>query len=188
VPILLAHRFELIEYLYLLIGFIAFSFTSSSIYLLNDLIDIPSDRKHPLKRNRPLASGEMHITTGFYLSIFLFCCGIYNFYCFFASCICNRSSNIFSIELAIFKIFEEGSDYWYSCSINFICFAVNCRSSASRCWSLKLAADFRYILFLSLATLKRYLELGLLQKDGRSNSSRGYTIKIDRYCNCQVFP
>jgi len=64
VPILLAHRFELIEYLYLLIGFIAFSFTSSSIYLLNDLIDIPSDRKHPLKRNRPLASGEMHITTG----------------------------------------------------------------------------------------------------------------------------
>lgn len=38
-------------------GFFAFSMTASSIYCLNDLIDIESDRKHPKKRFRPIAAG-----------------------------------------------------------------------------------------------------------------------------------
>lgn len=37
--------------------FFAFSMTASSIYCLNDLIDIESDRKHPKKRFRPIAAG-----------------------------------------------------------------------------------------------------------------------------------
>lgn len=38
-------------------GFLAFSFTTSSIYIFNDLKDLERDRKHPKKKNRPLASG-----------------------------------------------------------------------------------------------------------------------------------
>ncbi|WP_152053723.1 UbiA family prenyltransferase [Tautonia marina] len=42
-------------------AFVAFSFGASAIYIVNDLIDLPSDRVHPVKRNRPLASGVIPI-------------------------------------------------------------------------------------------------------------------------------
>jgi 4-hydroxybenzoate polyprenyltransferase len=36
-----------------------FSLIASSVYLLNDVIDVERDRAHPTKRNRPIASGEL---------------------------------------------------------------------------------------------------------------------------------
>ena len=41
--------------------FIMFCFLSSSIYLLNDVIDIKNDRQHPLKKDRPITSGLISI-------------------------------------------------------------------------------------------------------------------------------
>lgn len=43
----------------LLLGFIAFSFTASSVYIINDIQDAEKDRKHPKKRFRPIASGKI---------------------------------------------------------------------------------------------------------------------------------
>ena len=40
-----------------LLGFIIFSFISSSIYIINDLIDINEDKLHPIKRFRPIPAG-----------------------------------------------------------------------------------------------------------------------------------
>lgn len=46
-----------------LLAFVIFSFTASSIYIINDYSDIESDRKHPEKRKRPLASGAISKST-----------------------------------------------------------------------------------------------------------------------------
>jgi 4-hydroxybenzoate polyprenyltransferase len=60
VPILLAYKSLTAAQLgYGLVAFVALSLIASAIYLLNDLIDIESDRKHPVKCRRPLASGEL---------------------------------------------------------------------------------------------------------------------------------
>jgi len=44
-----------------LCAFLSFSLCASAIYLLNDLVDLSADRKHRIKRNRPLASGLLSI-------------------------------------------------------------------------------------------------------------------------------
>lgn len=45
--------------LYAFIAFVSFSLTASAVYILNDYHDIEEDRRHPKKKNRPLASGEI---------------------------------------------------------------------------------------------------------------------------------
>lgn len=46
------------------LAFIAFCAASSSGYILNDIVDAPNDRHHPIKRFRPLASGQVSIPVG----------------------------------------------------------------------------------------------------------------------------
>jgi len=66
----------------LLLGIVAFNLIASAVYILNDLKDIDVDRIHPIKKERPLASGKVSrssalliliifIFTGITLSIFL---------------------------------------------------------------------------------------------------------------------
>ena len=44
-----------------LITVLSFSFAASSIYCLNDLIDVEDDRRHPVKCARPIASGQVSV-------------------------------------------------------------------------------------------------------------------------------
>lgn len=59
-PLLLAHRlFDGGALARVMIGLIAFSLTASSIYLVNDILDLEADRRHPWKWTRPIASGAL---------------------------------------------------------------------------------------------------------------------------------
>jgi 4-hydroxybenzoate polyprenyltransferase len=44
-------------FLHTLAGFLVFCLASSVVYLVNDVADVESDRQHPIKRSRPIASG-----------------------------------------------------------------------------------------------------------------------------------
>lgn len=59
-----AHRFDLATLVPILWGIVAFSAAASSIYIVNDLLDLEADRLHPTKCRRPFASGDVPITVG----------------------------------------------------------------------------------------------------------------------------
>jgi 4-hydroxybenzoate polyprenyltransferase/phosphoserine phosphatase len=68
VPLLASHRF--LEWPLLckgIVAFVAFGACASSVYLLNDLLDLPDDRRHPSKRHRPLAAGTLSIVSALFL-------------------------------------------------------------------------------------------------------------------------
>jgi 4-hydroxybenzoate polyprenyltransferase len=59
-PLAAAHRLSEVDLLLqALLAFVAFGLCASSTYLLNDLMDLPTDRRHPHKRERALASGRL---------------------------------------------------------------------------------------------------------------------------------
>lgn len=71
VPMFTAHEVGPDTILDTLIGFIAFSFCASSVYIFNDLVDLAADRAHPTKRNRPFASGTLRLSSGLPLALAL---------------------------------------------------------------------------------------------------------------------
>jgi len=69
IPLLLAHKiFEGEKVLLLLYAFLSFSLCASSVYIVNDLLDLESDRHHPEKKLRPFAAGNLSISTGLILT------------------------------------------------------------------------------------------------------------------------
>lgn len=59
-----------------LIMFASFCATASGIYLINDLLDLTADRRHPHKKNRPFASGALSLSFGAVLAVTLLAIGI----------------------------------------------------------------------------------------------------------------
>lgn len=54
-----------------IVAFFSFSFIASSIYIINDYIDIEKDKMHPEKKNRPLAAGKIRINHAIIVFLFL---------------------------------------------------------------------------------------------------------------------
>lgn len=54
-----------------LLTFVIFCLVSSSVYLINDVMDIEADRIHPVKKNRPIASGKLPVSVAIITSIIL---------------------------------------------------------------------------------------------------------------------
>lgn len=68
-PMVAAHQFDLATLFPLLWGMAAFSAAASSIYIINDLLDLEADRLHATKRRRPFASGVVPIPIGMAASL-----------------------------------------------------------------------------------------------------------------------
>lgn len=66
-PMLTAQQLDVFSYA--LIAFVLFSMTASSVYIFNDLADLPSDRAHPRKCRRPFAAGQISIKHGILMGV-----------------------------------------------------------------------------------------------------------------------
>lgn len=64
VPLLTSHAFTASNLAAIALAFIAFGLVASATYMLNDLLDLASDRKHPRKCRRPFAAGNLGIVPG----------------------------------------------------------------------------------------------------------------------------
>jgi 4-hydroxybenzoate polyprenyltransferase len=68
VPLLLAHTLTARSAIQAMIAFFSFSLCASATYIVNDLLDIEADRRHPRKRLRPFAAGDLSVIAGVAIS------------------------------------------------------------------------------------------------------------------------
>ena len=75
VPVFAAHQFDLQTIRDIGLAFVSLCLCTSSGYIVNDLIDVTSDRQHHRKRLRPFAAGELSLSTGFLIVLGLWLSG-----------------------------------------------------------------------------------------------------------------
>lgn len=61
--------FNTTDLLYSVYTFISYSFLASFVYIINDIKDIDADKIHPTKKNRPLASGKLKLSSAYILAL-----------------------------------------------------------------------------------------------------------------------
>ncbi len=57
-----SHRWDVLTLTSAALAFLAFCLVASGVYVMNDLLDVEADRKHPTKCKRPIASGAISVT------------------------------------------------------------------------------------------------------------------------------
>lgn len=59
-----------------IVAFVAFSLVASSVYLINDAVDVEADKAHPTKRNRPIAAGIVPVPVAYGSAVVFFLAGL----------------------------------------------------------------------------------------------------------------
>jgi 4-hydroxybenzoate polyprenyltransferase len=174
VPLLAAHRYTEVPLLWTaLLAFVAFGLCASSVYVLNDLIDLPDDRHHVRKRNRPFAAGRISVGAGilafpllllaaFTIAVwqlpvrFIGVLGFYYLLTLSYSLVLKRRMVFDVIALAgLYTLRVVAGSVGLSIPLTF--------------WLLALSM----FMFLSLALVKRYAELFHMRADGDEVRARG---------------
>ena len=175
VPLITSHSFFSIDtFIQALIAFASFSFVASAGYLINDLLDLNSDRVHPRKRLRPFASGKLSIPTGIILSIILLTGGFY---------LALKLDSLFWLILLFYSLTSFSYSIYLKRIVLYDVFTLAVLYS-TRVFAGGIATNihlsfwliaFSTFIFLSLAFVKRYSELlQVKDKGGLANRGRGY--------------
>jgi 4-hydroxybenzoate polyprenyltransferase len=175
VPALLAHRItDLSVMAYTALAFMAFSLLASSVYVLNDLLDIPSDRHHHRKKTRPFASGDLSILTGFALLPVLLGAGI-TLTALLPVEFWGVMSVYYAITLAYSLILKSLMLLDVMVLAGLYTVRILAGSAATDTKVSFWLFAFSMFVFLCLAFVKRYIELWTLRSEGRDKSiGRGY--------------
>jgi 4-hydroxybenzoate polyprenyltransferase len=173
-PLFAAHRFGDVSALsQAALAFVLFSLCASSVYLTNDLLDLPDDRHHVTKRGRPFAAGSLSVWHGIFAAPVLF------FAAFAFALLCQPLA--FTGVLAGYYLLT----LTYSFALKRL-MAVDV-IALSILYSLRIFAGaaatgipvsfwmllFSTFIFLSLALVKRHAELGRERDKGKAAKTRG---------------
>jgi len=178
VPLLTSHQLDNMTLLGdAILAFIAFSLCASSVYVLNDLFDLEADRHHPTKKLRPFAAGDLALPTGFVLALLLLAA---------AGGVAWLLPKTFALVLALYFVLATSYSWRLKqlvlLDVFFLAGLYTMRliaghEAAGIKYSFWLLA-FSMFIFLSLALVKRYLELlGLRHENAQVAKGRGYTAK-----------
>lgn len=181
-PLILAHQLsDTTRLVPLLLGILSFSLVASLVYVVNDLVDLESDRQHPHKRHRPLAAGHLSRTSGILVALALAAGGI------------AAAMTVSTSFLAIIAVYLAATTL-YSCWLKRVVIAdvlMLASFYTLRIVAGGVAADvevsewllaFAMFLFTSLAFSKRHAELTRLsgeqpESTDRPAAGRGYRVR-----------
>jgi 4-hydroxybenzoate polyprenyltransferase/phosphoserine phosphatase len=177
-PFLLAHQISNPEnFTKAILAFLAFSFCASHVYVLNDLLDIESDRHHPRKKKRPIASGSLSIVAGIIIAPILLLAGAF-ISIFFLPLSFTITMFIYLFLTASYSFFLKRViildviilSILYTLRLLAGAYATSVFASP---WLL----GFSIFVFLSLAIVKRYTELSVLLESNKSETKgRSYIV------------
>lgn len=157
-------------------AFVAYGLCASSVYLLNDLLDLPSDREHPRKRKRPFASGAVPISHGVLLIPLLLGAALV---------ISSTLPGLFLLVLGGYYITTLAYSIWLKNRVlldvitlaGLYTFRIIAGAAATAISPSFWLLAFSMFLFLSLALVKRYSELLVVLKQNKANAlGRGYNV------------
>lgn len=175
VPLLAAHHvLQQTAVTRALAAFLIFGLCASSVYVLNDLLDLDADRKHPRKRNRPFASGKLPLAAGMVVAPLLTIAAFAAAYALaprFALVllgyfVLTLSYSLRLKQIVMLDVLVLASLYTMRIIAGSVAISVELSF-----WLLA----FSMFLFLSLALVKRYTELGGQRNAGSEvMHGRGY--------------
>lgn len=177
VPLFTAHRFTEVDLLWqAALAFLAYGLCASSVYLLNDLLDLPSDRAHPRKRKRPFASGDLPLLHGAVLIPVLL---------LGALLIALFLPATFLLVLAAYYLTTLAYSLWLKNRVMvdvillaaLYTFRIVAGAAATGITPSFWLLAFSMFVFLSLAMVKRYAELHSVLKQNKTTAAgRGYHV------------
>jgi 4-hydroxybenzoate polyprenyltransferase len=175
-PLVLSHNLSMNLALRTAVGFVLYGFCASGLYILNDLLDLHSDRGHPWKKERPFAAGQIPISEGVFVSVTLlgsalglgFLLNLRFGLALVGYAALTMFYSLYLKKVALLDVFVLSSFY----SFRILAGALISATPLSQ-WFLAFSMFF----FLSLAMAKRYSEL-LHATDliASGNSGRGYHV------------
>jgi len=178
VPLITSHSFRSLHLVTItFLAFLAFNLVASAGYLLNDLLDINADRKHPRKQFRAVASGRLSIVNAFIVAtvflvgglIFAAKLSLYFLGILLLYFIISFTYSLFFKKIVLYDVFILALLY----SIRVFAGAVVTGVPLSF-WLIA----FSTFIFLSLAFVKRYSELVQIVDDTNlKNRGRGYIVQ-----------
>lgn len=175
-PLLLSHALTVASVEMAVLAFFCFSLTASATYIVNDLLDIETDRRHPRKQLRPFASGDLPAALGLGISAVFLVLGLAGarllpaaFYgwllLYLATSIAYTS---YLKRIALVDVLVLSGLY----TLRMLAGAAATGTPISH-W----LAGFSVFLFLSLAIVKRFAELENLCASGtQPRNGRGYLL------------
>ena len=177
VPVFAAHLFMAPQLLArVVVAFAAFCCCASSGYLINDVLDLQADRRHPQKRLRPFASGRLPLSYALTIAPALLALG-----CVLAGLLSWLSLGILLCYFTLTLAYSLGLKRVALLDVLVLASLYTLRiiagSAAVAIWPSVWLLGFSMFLFTSLAFVKRYAELVVMRSiEGDHATARGYEL------------